>query len=527
MLRDTFVAVSSGPVTNAGEYLIGTGLTNAPNSAVYGGTVVGFNTNQLWYGNTELFVPQAESLTYTGGVKRSFISSGGRLKIDLAAADDSEREVRRRIQGVTASATWHFSALLRATEDADGTAVVRFDDVNGGSVGGIVHSPYMWGCGFGFQNGTIVLITRSGSNSRITHTVMEEYVAGETYLIIVKIAVDTGLGGDQYNDTVEIWVNPPGLLSADAGTPDFTVGINTITSQAKLLIDELRITTGGFGGGVVEIDEVRMGRQWYDVVPSVVITDLIVYDDFSTEDGQYRNLVELTSQGPLRPGFIGDWYGALTYWKTYDEGLTYSYKDQGLQTSAGSAQVHMPSALDRISYRRTVGRNDSLLYISSLMSFDLDGESDDFAYAEWLDPDDPNNGGIQWGVFGGKLGIRGRYTASDINHVFAIGDGSYVEGQTYLFVIKMEKDVQSYWDRMTVYLNPQDLSSEAANTKSLETLAANLVGTTVLDQIKLRSTQVKSGVFKVDEIRIGSSWGEVVPYEIVPYNPPGTLILIQ
>ncbi len=523
LLRDTFIAVSSAPVTNAGEYLIGTGLTNAPNSAVYGGTVVGFNTNHLWYGSTALFVPQAGSLTYTGGVARSFVSNGGRLKIDLSADDDSAREVRRRIQGVTAVGSLYFSALLRATADSNGTAVVRFDDVDGISGS---HSPYMWGCGFGFQNGNIVLITRSGSNSRITHTVMENYTAGETYLIVVRIDVDTNVG-PQYNDTVSVWVKPAGLLSMDAGAPDFKVEINTITSNTILLIDELRILTSGFGGGVVEFDEIRMGRQWADVVPSMLNTDLIVYDDFETADGIYRTGATIATQNPPTPGFTAAWTESSgTYWQPYAENLGYTNQNQALVSSGGSVQVNMPSVYDRRVYRTTVNNSGASVYISCLMTFDLDGGGDDFAYAAWLDADDAR-GGIQWGVFSGKIGIRCRYVDKDDNHEFPIGDGSYAAGQAYLFVIKMEKNVSTYWDRMTVYLNPAELSSEAANTPSLAVLAANLVDSTVLDQIMLRSHQVSSGVFKVDEIRIGSSWEEVVPCQIVPYSPPGTLIMVN
>ena len=56
-------------------------------------------------------------------------------------------------------------------------------------------------------------------------------------------------------------------------------------------------------------------------------------------------------------------------------------------------------------------------------------------------------------------------------------------------------------------------------------IVANLFDTTVLNSFKVRTTQVTNGEFKVDEIRMGTTWEEVTPHEILPL--PGTLIMIQ
>lgn len=521
LLYDPFIVVSGASNPTNGEYLVANSLTNSVNRGVYGGPIIGYNTNAMWTGSTDLFKPQSSGLSYTGGDK-IFVSSGGSLELDLSAVGDGTRSVTRKIYNGPALMSHYFSALMKATADADGTAVIRFDDVDGLSPS---HSPYMWGVGFGFMNGNIVLITRSGGNSRVTHTVMSDYVAGETYLIVVSIDVDTNIGG-QYNDTVSVWVNPA-LLSSRlaAGAPTFKTEINTLSNSGALLVDEVGFYTSGFGGGTLSVDEIRMGRQWYDAVPWTVASDMILYDDFRV-DGGYIAGAELNGQNVYCPGFAAPWgLATSSYWKPYSENLTYTNRTAVLISSGGSIQVNMPNSYDRLIIRATTNITvDSVLYISSLMNFTADGEVNDFAYAQLYDSDDGEQAGVQWGLFEGEIGIRCRVDSGNNRFRYALGDGSYRQGETYLFVLKIEKNVVGWQDRVTVYLNPENLRSEAASTADLVTLTGCILDSTKLNRLKVRSTWIDNGRFKVDEIRVGTTWEQVTPYEQVIF---GTVFMVQ
>ena len=526
VFRDQFDAVDSGQIAGDGEYLVAADIIGTANSNVYGGSIIGFTTNNFWYGTNNLVAPVEEGLEYSSATS-TLVVAGGRLSIDLTDKDDSVREVVREIDDVQAGNTWYFSALLRATADSDGTAVIRFDDADGLAPG---FSPYVFGIGFGFEDGNIVLLTRKDNSSRESHVVMSNYVADTTYMIVVKGDLDTNVSY-QYSDTISVWVNPVDLKSDfAAGEPDFVIDVNTLTSSVMLVIDEFRIFTSGFGDGVVDVDEVHVGRSWWDVVNSVSESALIVYDDFQT-GGQYQYQVDqqLLDQNPIRTGFVDAWRNSSSsYWQPYSENLGYTNRAHALVTSGGSAQVDMPTHYDRYIYRSTENISDNVLYISSLMSFELNGEDNDYAYAGLMDRGDTAYyAGVRWGVVAGKAGVICRKDSNQNQKEFVVGDGSYIVGQPNLFVIKMEKNIQDYWDRVTVYLNPDDLSSESSNTVDFTELVANLVGSTVLDEIVMKSHGVSNGVFKVDEIRVGTTWEEVLPYETVEYYDPGTVILIN
>lgn len=526
VLREPFVTVTGAPVTNRGEYRVSLDLGGVTNCASMGGEIVGFAMSNTWtVSSNELFKPVNPGLSYSTP-QMNLSQVGGCLTIDRTGQDDVAASLSRRIQNVAAMSPLYFSALLKATADADGTALVQFNDVDGQPT---THSPYMWGVGFGFTSNKLVLVTRSGSDSRVTHTVMENYVAGQTYFLVVKIVVDPNTGIN-YNDTVSVWVNPTNLLSStDADLPTFQVSINTITSNTALLIDEVRVVTSGFGDGVVSFDEISFGKRLEDVARTKYDSSLILFEDFMVGAGQYYTAQDLPLQGqvPWRPGFLGAWRNSSsTYWRPYAENLGYTNNITALVTSGGSVQVNMPSAYDREIFRSTTNIVvSSAIYISSLLNFDADGDSGDVAYVELYDSKDTTNyGGIQWGLFNGQTAIRCRSVGGAKDTRYVVGSGAYTEGVNNLYVLKIEKNVSTFNDRVTVYLNPTDLRSEAANVKGLEQLTANIIDNTVLDAVRLRSTNITNGLFKVDEIRVGRTWADVTPYVLVKR---GTIISFQ
>jgi hypothetical protein len=148
VLREPFVAVTGAPVTNRGEYRVSLDLGGVTNCASIGGEIVGFAMSNTWtVSSNELFKPQTPGLSYSTP-QLNLAPVGGCLTIDRTGQDDVTASLSRRIQNVGVINPLYFSALLKATADADGSALVQFNDVDGASG----HSPYMWGVGFGFTS---------------------------------------------------------------------------------------------------------------------------------------------------------------------------------------------------------------------------------------------------------------------------------------------------------------------------------------------------------------------------------------
>lgn len=253
------------------------------------------------------------------------------------------------------------------------------------------------------------------------------------------------------------------------------------------------------------------------------------YEPFQIGGGQYTES-NIQGQNPPNAGFTGAWTGTSSIYTPSTTNTTYQAGTQALTTSGGSLGLDITGAADReVERPMTPVTGKDVFYVSMLMKVDVTGTNDpsnDFMYSALLDSSD-NRNGVQFGIIDGDLAIRGRSSGGTLNTKFTVESG-YAEETTYLWVLKIETDVVTFEDRITVYLNPTDLSSEGANVADLTQLTGAFVGGYALDEFLMRTVNFGPSSFMFDELRIGDTWSQVLPYTNIPTPaalPAGLLLL--
>ncbi|HEX8915372.1 MAG TPA: PEP-CTERM sorting domain-containing protein [Humisphaera sp.] len=137
------------------------------------------------------------------------------------------------------NATYYASALIR------GSGVVQFDNATYSLAS------------FGIRNGQFVSATRDLASTASATYAGGTYDANTTYLMVAKI-----VGTTSGNDSVSVSIYDPSMTvpTTDPGVYDRTS--NTGSTQATS-----RLALIAFAGTSNEIDNVRFGTTWGDVVP--------------------------------------------------------------------------------------------------------------------------------------------------------------------------------------------------------------------------------------------------------------------
>ncbi|MBI1370349.1 MAG: DNRLRE domain-containing protein [Planctomycetes bacterium] len=200
-------------------------------------------------------------------------------------------------------------------------------------------------------------------------------------------------------------------------------------------------------------------------------------------------------------------------------GLGYFVGNRVLLSTDGSLTFGTTgSASDRVSqaslasYTPTAGD----LYFSGIVS-----APSGTGFAMWRILDNvttglsPGDFGIQFGVNAGNVRIRARTTGGVSNTDFNVAT-SFVGNQNMFFVIKVEQNVSGSNDRVSVWLNPSNLGSEAAaGTPTFTTLVAAFDQTTsnrAVDNLSVRTVNYTGTSWAgFDEFRMAGSWAEAVP----------------
>lgn len=240
------------------------------------------------------------------------------------------------------------------------------------------------------------------------------------------------------------------------------------------------------------------------------------YEPFEVGGGQYTE-TNIQTQNPPNPGFTGAWTGTSVIYTPSTTNMAYQSGKQALTTSGGSLGLDITSSFDRQVSRPMTPVTGSVFYVSMLMKVDVTGANDpsnDDMYTALLDSND-NRNGIQFGIIDGDLAIRGRSSGGTLDTKYTIATG-YDEETTYLWVLKIEADVSGFQDRVTVYLNPLDLSSEGANAANISPLTGAFVTNFSIDEFLLRTRNFGPSSFMFDELRIGDTWSQVLPFEVIP-----------
>lgn len=369
---------------------------------------------------------------------------------------------------------------------------------------------------------------RNSGNTSDMRILVTADVTGDTFddrLDITETTTGTNSLVDVLQSNLgEIGVSPAGLGSA-WGNADNTV---TTLGSAFTAVDSVTFRIYAFTRLDASPDNANVMR-FDNISVEGTTAGASHYEPFQIGGGQYTT-TDVRTQNPPNPGFTGAWTGSSAVYIPSTTDMSYQSGTQALTTSGGSLGLDITSSFDRqVERPMTPVTGKSVFYVSMLMKIDVTGANDpsnDFMYAALADTSD-NRNGIQFGIMDGDLAIRGRSEGGTLNTKYTVASG-YSEETTYLWVLKIETDVDTFKDRVTVYLNPMDLSSEGANTADIAPLTGAFVGGYSLDEFLIRTVNLGPSSMMFDELRIGDTWSQVLPFEVIPTPaalPAGLMLL--
>ncbi len=254
----------------------------------------------------------------------------------------------------------------------------------------------------------------------------------------------------------------------------------------------------------------------------------VAVEEVAVGGSGYSVTTNLNGQNPSVTGFQNAWTANSSFYYPTGSGLGYTTGSQVLDSSGGAFQLFNPNNSDRLATREldynVAATGNNVLYFSGLISAPAPGAlggGGGFAMMQVLDlvSDLPaGTFGLQWGVNQGEVRLRARSTGNVANTDFTVAP-TYVPDETMFFVLKAEINVSSAVDRISVWLNPTDLSSESAagiatlvqNTHSLDQ-SGGLSGR-ALDTFRLRTVNFDANkTAAYDGFRFGTTWGDVTPF---------------
>ena len=257
-----------------------------------------------------------------------------------------------------------------------------------------------------------------------------------------------------------------------------------------------------------------------------------IYEPFAIGGGQYTADTDVRTQNPPNAGFTGPWAGGSAIYQPIADDMSYQIApNHGLVTSGGSLQIDIPADSNGREVTRPVTdiSTPGTFYVSMLMRINATSNvttSDDLAFTS-LRPAGNNTNAISWGVFNGDLALRMRSTPPEYDYTLYELESGYQNDHTYLFVLKIEKNVSGFDDRVTVWVDPTMLGSEYANTAAVSELGRPLYDATILDEFRVYTDNFEAGEFQIDELRIGGTWDSVLAYTIpTPAALPAGLALL-
>lgn len=268
---------------------------------------------------------------------------------------------------------------------------------------------------------------------------------------------------------------------------------------------------------------------------------LLAYEGFNTGPGGYvstggyvaggdalvyGNSGPGTGQAPAAQGFSPNpWaltgnQSANTYAQVQNQQMSYSTGGMTLVTTTGQTSIFREGTIGTStrSYTRSLNLGitttfPTSIYMSGMFSF-------------------------QGAVIPSTMEFQTTYTTDSSNRSFRMdigGDGTIsftgngagaststlsplTVNTTYFFVIKInEGGGTGGRDILSLYLNPVDLTSEAGNSVGA-TREAYYINPNAYDMhaVRFGSSPNTDQAFIFDELRIGTTWADVVPHEVIP-----------
>lgn len=269
---------------------------------------------------------------------------------------------------------------------------------------------------------------------------------------------------------------------------------------------------------------------------------LLAYEGFDTGPGGYNhtggyvssgdalvfgNSGPGTGQNPTATGFTADGWvlggqqSANTYAKVENRQMSYSTGGMALVTTTGQTSIQRQGNTGTTT--RTYTRNLNLgitttfpnsIYMSGMFSFEGAVNASSINFLTTYTVDSSNR------TFGLSIASDGTISFTGNG---ATGGSSTLSpltaGMTYFFVMKVEEGAGSSGGRdlLSFYLNPVDLTSEAANAAGA-TRDGYFINPGAYDMhgVRFGGSPDRDQAFIFDELRIGTSWEDVVPHIPIP-----------
>ena len=246
------------------------------------------------------------------------------------------------------------------------------------------------------------------------------------------------------------------------------------------------------------------------VVSSPVAGGVIAQDQFVIGSGDYTAGASIVGQNSASAlGFSGNWTGDTGIMRPQTENLTYGVGGSvvgELATGGGSVQMDVTPYNDslRNTFHSLAGIAASgTYYMSGLVSVPADANGE--AVVRFEIPSGESS--LGFGFLNQQAILR---TGSPST---TVPSTPFVADQPGFFVVKVEVDALGSNERLSVWVNPTQYSSEAAAGPAklvVDTIdawdSANLPTTLRLFTRNLGG----SGIAKFDEVRLGTSWDDVV-----------------
>lgn len=247
-----------------------------------------------------------------------------------------------------------------------------------------------------------------------------------------------------------------------------------------------------------------------EALSSPVARAVIVQDQFVIGPGDYTAGTSITGQSSASAvGFSGSWnYVNSGIIRPNTEDLTYgaggSVVDQ-LATGGGSVQMDLSPYNDsrrEVTHDLAPFATAGTYYVSGLVSVPVDSNGEAFIRFE--------GGGttsLGFGFLNQQAILRTGSPSSNVPST------PFVADQPAFFVVKAEVDALGSNERLSVWVNPTQYSSEAAAGPAkllVDTIDAwDNANLPTIVRVLTRNLG-GSGIAKFDEIRLGTSWDDVV-----------------
>ena len=440
----------------------------------------------------------------------------------------------------------YFSGLIRYPNDSWETSYMNMGFTSSGSTRDLIFGAGRTGSINGNVSDELQHVMRvKGVKTAFGSTFTTD--TNNVYLYVVKVEMNASGA----NERISIFVNPdPSKSEAENASTKLLSNHLADAFNNSSDIDYAVFWTWNIGAMIPECDELRLGKTWESVTPTVTVPGTVcAYDPFlmsTTPSTTKYNLNHpnqwivgtIDGQSPQTTGFDGTtaWSGTSHY-VTDATGLT-DPSDNKLLTSGGSVRYGTTSDSTRTQHRALTTAMDAnlpVVYVSSLIRYDAALTNNDNYIGMGIASTNTGNTDARALIWGGASVV----STTDIRHGLGVKSGignapgtlfgtSFMTNATtaHLYVLKIEMNAGvDNKEKISIFVNPDLAAGESDNTALLDQYEAEVFyDSSSISHFVLWAWNPGGSNTHYDELRMGVTWDQVAP-RVPP--PRGTLIIIH